>query len=466
MLSFAILISKRKNMACSSASKKLCGLLACDVCMPRSFAGHARASEWSPKNPMKVETVFKKSNKRYLFDCKECGHELELPLNRIDSGGWCAYCNRGKLCLSESCDFCCQRSMASHPMGAMWSERNKLSAREVSKGNDSKFWFRCVDCEHEYDVVPYSMKGRKHCPYCTNQKLCDEDCKRCYEKSCESHVRMRVEWSIDNKTTPRQVFLQSNRTYMFDCKTCHHSYTNTANHYYNRGRACPYCANVKLCETEDCVTCFNKSFASHPRMVCWSPKNTLNPRMTFKGSDKRAIFNCNVCHIEFDSKLCNILTGYFCGTCKNKSEAKVLTYLRKEYPDCKTQLRYEWCRFSKTNNIMPFDFGLEDDKILIELDGIQHFEQVSNWGSHEEIREKDVEKMKKAVEAGYLVIHIFQEEVWKDTYDWKKALKEQVEWLKERKEEKARCVFISRRDIYGAHINGVEESMTVTQVQP
>jgi hypothetical protein len=39
-------------------------------------------------------------------------------------------------------------------------------------------------------------------------------------------------------------------------------------------------------------------------------------------------------------------------------------------------------------------------------------------------------------------------------------------WVKEKKEEKARCVFISRRDIYGAHINGVEESMTVKQVQP
>ena len=453
-------------MACSSASKKLCGSLACGVCIPRSFAGHPRASEWSAKNPMGVEMVFRKSNKKYWFDCKECGHELELPINRIDSGGWCAYCNRGKLCSSESCDFCFQRSMASHPMGAMWSERNTLSAREVSKGNDSKFWFQCSGCAHEYDVVPYSMKGGKHCPYCTNQKLCDEDCKGCYEKSCESHEMMREEWSATNEKTPRQVFLQSNRTYMFDCVKCEHSYTNTATHYYNRGRACPYCANVKLCEAEDCVTCFNKSFASHPRMACWSPKNILNPRMTFKGAEKRAIFDCDVCLTEFNTLLYNALSGFWCPRCKNKSEAKVLKYLQAEYPDCKTQLRYEWARFSKTNNIMPFDFGLEEEKILIELDGIQHFEQVSNWGSHEDIREKDVEKTKKAVEAGYSVIHIFQEEVWKDVYDWKETLRGHVERLKGKKEEKARCVFISRRDIYGAHIKGVEEYVTVKQVQP
>jgi len=105
---------------------------------------------------------------------------------------------------------------------------------------------------------------------------------------------------------------------------------------------------------------------------------------------------------------------------------------------------------------MPFDFGLEEEKILIELDGIQHFEQVSNWGSPEEIREKDVEKMMKAVEAGYSVIHLFQPEVWKDTYQWEGVLKEQVEQLKTRK-GKARCVFVSQREMYGEHIRGLGE---------
>lgn len=444
-------------MVCSPASKKLCGSMTCAVCLPRSFAGHERASEWSAKNPVGPEAVHKTSNKKYWFDCKGCGHEIELPLSRIGSGGWCAYCNRGKLCSSEDCDFCFQRSMASHPMGVMWSARNALKAREVSRGNDKKFWFRCADCAHEYDVVPYSMKADKHCPYCSNQALCDEeDCKGCHEKSCASHDGMREEWSGENEKTPRQVFLQSNRKYWFDCGKCGHSYSNTATHYYNRGRACPYCANVKLCEAEDCGMCFNKSFASHPRMTCWSPKNTLNPRMTFKGAEKRAFFVCDKCATEFDILLYNVLSGFWCAVCKNKSEAKVLTYLRKEYPRCKTQLRYKWCRFSKTNSIMPFDFGLEEEKILIELDGIQHFEQVSNWDSPENVQAKDVEKTVKAVEAGYSVIHLFQPEVWSDAYDWKGVLKEKVEGLKARKEEKARCVFISQRDVYGEHIKGLD----------
>ena len=450
---------------CSPVSKKLCGSLVCDVCMPRSFASHARVSEWSAKNPTGPEVVFMNSNKKYLFDCKECGHELEIPLNRIGSGGWCAYCNRGKLCPSESCDFCVQRSMASHPMGTMWSERNKLSAREVSKGNDSKFWFRCVDCDHEYDVVPYSMKEGKHCPFCTNQKLCDEDCKRCYEKSCESHERMREEWSVTNEKRPRQVFLQSNKKVTFHCGVCEHSYDTKPNHYYRNNGCCGYCANQRLCEAENCNVCFNKSFASHPRMACWSQKNTLDPRMTFKGAEKRAIFDCDVCHNEFDSLLYNILTGYWCNSCRLRTESKVLKHLREVYPQSKRQLRYDWCRFSKTNNIMPFDFGLEEEKILIELDGIQHFEQVSNWDHPDNVKAKDVEKIKKAIETGYSVIHIFQPEVWKDIYDWKKMLNEQVERLKERVGETAQCVFISQKDIYGEHIKGVEGTVECERIQ-
>ena len=188
--------------------------------------------------------------------------------------------------------------------------------------------------------------------------------------------------------------------------------------------------------------------------------------MTFKGSNARAIFDCDVCHNEFDTLLYNVLTGYWCGSCRLRTESKVLKYLREVYPHCKRQLRYEWARFSKTNHIMPFDFGLEEEKILIELDGIQHFEQVSNWDHPDNVKAKDVEKMIKAVEAGYSVIHIFQPEVWSDVYDWKAVLKEQVEQLKIMKHEKGLCVFVSRRGIYGEHIRVVEESVRVERIQP
>ena len=73
---------------------------------------------------------------------------------------------------------------------------------------------------------------------------------------------------------------------------------------------------------------------------------------------------------------------------------------------------------------------MAEDKIIIELDGLQHFEQVSNWQSPEETHLNDVYKMKCANENGYSVIRLLQTDVFDDTYDWLKELRENIEKIK------------------------------------
>lgn len=191
--------------------------------------------------------------------------------------------------------------------------------------------------------------------------------------------------------------------------------------------------------------------------------------MTFKGSEKRGIFQCDKCSTEFDAMLYNIHTGYWCPGCKNRSEAKTGAFLREVWPQCGSQLRYDWCRFSETNRVMPFDFGLEDMKVLIELDGAQHFEQVSNWEAPERVQAKDIEKMRYAVAKGYTVIHIYQVEVWEDEYDWKAVLTEQIKRVEAQGAQgtqgaqEGKVIFISRKEVYGAHIEGLGVAYEVIQ---
>ena len=71
---------------------------------------------------------------------------------------------------------------------------------------------------------------------------------------------------------------------------------------------------------------------------------------------------------------------------------------------------------------MPFDFVLEDKKIIIELDGPQHFKQISNWQSPQKTQQNDKYKMKCANNNGYSIIRLLQEDVFYDTYDWLKEL--------------------------------------------
>jgi very-short-patch-repair endonuclease len=58
------------------------------------------------------------------------------------------------------------------------------------------------------------------------------------------------------------------------------------------------------------------------------------------------------------------------------------------------------------------------NNIIIELDGKQHFEQVSNWQSPEENKINDSLKNKLANDNGYRMIRICQEIVLNDLEDW------------------------------------------------
>ena len=86
------------------------------------------------------------------------------------------------------------------------------------------------------------------------------------------------------------------------------------------------------------------------------------------------------------------------------------------------------------------------DKIIIELDGLQHFEQVSNWQSPEDIHINDVYKMKCANENGHSVIRILQTDVFYDTYDWLKELSENIEKIK--LEQRVQNVYMCKDNEY------------------
>lgn len=76
----------------------------------------------------------------------------------------------------------------------------------------------------------------------------------------------------------------------------------------------------------------------------------------------------------------------------------------------------------KIKRHLPFDFVLETYKLIIELDGKQHFEQVSNWCDPEETLKTDNYKNQMAIENNYSIIRISQEIVWNDDEDWENQL--------------------------------------------
>ena len=183
---------------------------------------------------------------------------------------------------------------------------------------------------------------------------------------------------------------------------------------------CKYCANQCLCKDDNCISCFTKSFASHPKSQFWSLKNAVTSRSVFISTNKQFIFICEICHHEFTARLGNVTHGgSWCPFCINKTERLVYRWLIENYENVKYQASFEWC---KNKQKLPFDFCIMDYKVIIELDGPQHFKQISNWQNHHITQQRDKFKMQCALEHNYSVIRIKQEDVWFDRIDWKTIL--------------------------------------------
>jgi very-short-patch-repair endonuclease len=67
---------------------------------------------------------------------------------------------------------------------------------------------------------------------------------------------------------------------------------------------------------------------------------------------------------------------------------------------------------------LPFDFCIKVLKLIIELDGPQHFRQIPNRGDPIDIMQTDVYKMRIAIQQGYRIIRVSQEDVFKYREEW------------------------------------------------
>ena len=172
------------------------------------------------------------------------------------------------------------KSFASHEKAKYWSIKNLFKPEEVSKCSNIKYWFNCDKCPHDFNSILSNINKGKWCPYCSNHKICNNnDCIMCYNKSFASHEKS-IFWSSKNISIPREVFKSSSKIVFLNCNYCNHCYSSSLNNI-NKGQGCPYCSNHKICDDNDCIMCYNNSFASHEKAIYWSNKNYLSPRNIF-----------------------------------------------------------------------------------------------------------------------------------------------------------------------------------------
>ena len=188
------------------------------------------------------------------------------------------------------------------------------------------------------------------------------------------------------------------------------------------GHGCNYCkyeliGNLKRYSNDDFIT---KAREIHRDKYDYS-------KVEYIDSNTDVIIICNK-HGKFPQAPVKHLAGHGCSLCVNKTEAKLYEQLKPIYQTLVTQFKKDWC---KKISYLPFDFCIPEEKIIIELDGRQHFQQVSNWSSPEEQFENDKYKETCANENGYSVIRLLQEDVKNDKYKWLTELCNAIKQIRE-----------------------------------
>ena len=225
-----------------------------------------------------------------------------------------------------------------------YSDRNIKNEYQIVNINSIKmseieliFLDNCEKCNKKHEIknrIWYSKYEINLCEICFiesfieslteekckghQRKLCDNiKCKKCYLKSFASHEKSKY-WSYKNKLTVRNVFRGGDKKYIFNCG-CGHKFETLVRHI-SSNKWCPYCSTPpqKLCNDKNCISCFNKSFASHEKSKYWSKKNKTTPREEFKNSNKFFIFDC-ICGHEFSDKLNHIFCKRWCPYCASPS---------------------------------------------------------------------------------------------------------------------------------------------------
>lgn len=434
---------------CCKNTKILCKNDNCEMCFNRSFASHPKSKFLSKKNKdddgnlILPREIACGSQKKYYFDC-ECGHEIFMILNNITSNdNWCSYCcfPSQKLCDDNNCKLCFNNSFASHKDSHLWdiTKNKKKTPRQILKHANKICYFYCKSCNHYFDRNLNNINDNV-CSFCHDTKICgDENCNHCFSKSFASHKKSKF-FSGKNKLKPFQINMKSEKSFIFNCENGHEFQAILGNvASKTKPTWCPECKKKKLSDMKRFTTdeFIEKANTVHQNKYIYTETIYI----------KSDIFVKIICkeHGVFDQIPNSHLQGCGCPKCVNKGEAKLFEHLDDIYEDVVHQYKVNWCKNNK-NNYLPFDIAIPSAKLIFEIDGGQHFEQVSNWNSPEETQKNDVYKMKKALENGFTVIRILQEDVYYDKINWKEELKKVI-----KKYKKPRVIYICCGDEYDKH---------------
>jgi len=367
---------------------------------------------------------YKKVGQKVIIICKEHGEFLSLTNNHLRNHG-CRLCANNHLSKSKTIGL------------------DGFIARAKTKHRDnydySKFIYK--NCKSIGIIIcpihgDFSQSAESH--------YLGSGCKRCsatkqnekFKRTTEEFIKEAIEKHGDLYDYSKVDYSSTHQAVIIICRI-HGDFSQRASSHI-KGAGCFYCGIIRSRDSKRYTTetYIESAKEKHGDLYDYSKVEYLSNR-------SKIIIICKT-HGEFLQTATQHLSGSGCPICVNKTECKLYEKMKYLYPSLLTQLKQDWC---KKIRYLPYDFCIPEYKIIIELDGRQHFIPVKKWETNpEEQFENDKYKEECANQNGYSVIRLLQEDVFYDTYDWVKELCDAIEEVKS--SEGITNVYLCKNDEY------------------
>ena len=131
-----------------------------------------------------LDTLTIGSGKKIWWICPKCHSSYECTIPKRNKGLGCPYCS-GHRVLKGYNDLATTRP----DLLIEWNfSKNTIKPDEVSKGSNQKVWWKCKDCNYEWESS------------INNRGIANHGCPKCGRKKLEDALRKRVQQiSLDGK---------------------------------------------------------------------------------------------------------------------------------------------------------------------------------------------------------------------------------------------------------------------------
>ncbi len=312
-----------------------------------------------------------------------------------------------------------------------------------------------IVCEnlHEYLIAPYHHLAGRGCIYCSKE----------LKKKGKESLNVKV-IKKPKKIWTKELFIEESKKIFgdkYDYSLVEFINMKTAvkikcpkGHIYNqlpsghiKGKNCFKCG---VNEWTDALKLTNEEFIERSKDKFG--KDAFDYSLVdYKTSKDYITLICKKKKHKFDVKAGKHISGAGCPLCKNKSEIMLYDILHKYYENIIYQKFFKDIEIIKIN---PFDICLEDFKIIVEVDGEQHFKYIEYFKGQtlEERQEVDFLKMLEISKIGYSIIRIYQPDILLKTYDWLNIIIESVNFIKQKNKS---CLITIEKNklVYNTYVN-------------